>query len=151
MKQFIHVFFVAYGSFNPIKQLIMKNNNFLPLILTLLLFTGFLSFGQWDETDKIVASDRQPGDQFSNYNAVSIYGDYAVAGSSLADHSGLSNAGAAYIYKRDNNCNWIQVQKITANIPAADDNFGFAVAIFENLIVVSSKSDDVDENCFRRS
>lgn len=111
-----------------------------------MLLTGFVNYGQWDETDKIVASDRQPDDEFSSYNAVSIYGDYAVAGASRADHSGLANAGAAYVYKRDNNCNWNQVQKLTADVPFAQDYFGFAVAIFGDFIVISSRNHDYDLN-----
>ena len=124
----------------------MKKKCFLTIIFPLILFTNFLSYGQWDETDKIVASDRQPNDEFSNYNAVSIYGDYAVAGSSRADHSGLSNAGAAYVYKRDNNCNWNQVQKLTADIPFAGDYFGFAVAVFGDFIVISARNNNYDVN-----
>ena len=47
------------------------------------------------EMSKLVASDGNPGDFFGR--AVDIDGEYAIVGSKDADHSGLTNAGAAYI------------------------------------------------------
>lgn len=122
------------------------------LTAAVILLLGTTSmWGQtWSQIDKIVASDRQPGDHFSSASqasyGVSIYGDYAIAGAPNDDHSGFQDAGSAYVYRRDANCNWVQMQKLVAPIPNTSDYFGYAVAIFGNFIVVSGRNDDEDEN-----
>ncbi|GGH69697.1 T9SS type A sorting domain-containing protein [Phaeocystidibacter marisrubri] len=116
--------------------------------LVALSLTGYAQ--SWSQIDKIVASDRQPGDYFSSdlqtSYGVSIFGDYAIVGSPRDDHSGLTNAGSAYIYEKDANCNWVETQKLIS--PDANDNdyFGFAVAMYGDFLVVSARNDDEDEN-----
>jgi hypothetical protein len=58
---------------------------------------------------------------------VAISGDYAIAGAQDEDTGG-SNAGAAYVFKRDGT-SWAQEAKIVASDPEASDEFGCSVAI----------------------
>lgn len=123
----------------------MKPNHRIIMALTMLLLLSPLTYAQtWNEQAKIVASDRQADDIFGSYNGASIYGDYAVVGAERADLPGKTNAGAAYVYKRDANCNWIQIQKLTADIPEAYDYFGFSVAIYDDFMVIGARNDDRD-------
>jgi len=108
--------------------------------LSLLFIILCPTFGnaQWDEKDKLVASDRSAGVRGGEHQAVAIYGDYAVVGSFIAPNGSLTQAGAAYVYKRDENCNWVEVQKLAPDTPLAYDRFGISVAIFGNIIAVGS-------------
>lgn len=54
----------------------------------------------WVEEGKLLASDGSFNDQFGR--AVSISGDRAIVGSYLEDEAG-SDAGAAYVFRRDDN------------------------------------------------
>ncbi|MFK7786473.1 MAG: T9SS type A sorting domain-containing protein [Crocinitomicaceae bacterium] len=102
----------------------------------------------WNETDKIVASDRQVDAFFgglgSGSKEVSIHGDYAVVGAERNDHSGLTDAGAAYIYKKNSLGGWDFQQKLIASNPQANAFFGSAVAIseYEGFIVIGSSHYD---------
>ncbi|MFK7784863.1 MAG: hypothetical protein AB8B56_07100, partial [Crocinitomicaceae bacterium] len=108
------------------------------LSILFIIFLPTFGISQWDEKDKLVASDRQAGKRFSDNNAVAIYGDYAVVGASLHDNGSIIRAGAAYVYKRDEHCNWNFMQKLTQSTPTTYDNFGISVGIFGNTIVVGS-------------
>ncbi len=85
--------------------------------------------GNWTQAQKLVASDRAPGDWYGR--SVAISGNYAVVGAYQEDHNAmgtgtLSEAGSAYIYERDGGGNWNFAQKIVASDRAADDEFGFS-------------------------
>ena len=102
----------------------------------------------WVQQQKIVASDRGAGDTFGH--SVSINGDYAIVGSREEDHDAsggnpLSNAGSAYIFKRDGN-SWVQQQKIVASDRGAGDRFGYAVSINGDYAIVAAFTEDHDAN-----
>jgi hypothetical protein len=79
---------------------------------------------------------------------VSISGDYIVAGAPFEaldenDATSVANSGAAYIFKKDPLSSvWSLWQKIVAGDRAVGDNFGRAVAIHNDYIIVSAPSDD---------
>jgi len=96
-----------------------------------------------------VASDRGFGDLFGS--SVSISGDYAIVGAYNEDHdasggNGLSNAGSAYIYYRNEGGtdNWGEVTKIVASDRAADDFFGVSVSINGDYAIVGAFWEDQD-------
>ncbi len=97
-----------------------------------------LSSGAWEQITKITAADGAENDTFGY--AVSISGDTAVVG---ANYDG-DNAGAVYIFDRDagGEDNWGQIAKLTASDGAAGDNFGCAVDIGGNTLVVGADEDD---------
>ena len=85
------------------------------------------------EVQKIVASDRASNDNFGM--TVSVSGDYAIIGAYAeeeADASGSNTSddnGAAYIFKRENNGNWNEVQKIVASDRVFSEMFGSSTGI----------------------
>jgi hypothetical protein len=103
----------------------------------------------WGQIKKIVASDRGATDYFGY--SVAIAGDYIVVGAhkEAQDASGgttLSDAGSAYVFQKDTGGtdNWGQIKKIVASDRAADDFFGYSVAIAGDYIVVGAYQEDED-------
>ncbi|MGB5713610.1 MAG: FG-GAP repeat protein, partial [Waterburya sp.] len=95
--------------------------------------------GTWTEKIKLQANDKQQWDNFGY--SVSISGNIALVGAYGQDTEG-SNAGAAYIFERDNSGTWSDRKKLFASDAEADDNFGNAVAIGDNFAVVGSPKKD---------
>ncbi len=101
--------------------------------------------GKWREVQNISALDNVAGDFYAH--SVSISGDYAVVGAprESEDTSGintLTHSGSCYIYKRDINGNWLQVQKIVASDRITNGQFGTSVSISGNQLIVGSPSAD---------
>ncbi|MEM7575244.1 MAG: HYR domain-containing protein, partial [Bacteroidota bacterium] len=95
--------------------------------------------GNWVEVQKLTAADRENEDLFGS--SVSIDGNYAIVGSTQDDedpngNSFLSNSGAAYIFERESNGTWTQVQKVTSNARATGFEFGRSVAISASGVAV---------------
>jgi hypothetical protein len=88
-----------------------------------------------DEIKKLLADDAQAGDQFGY--SVGISGDYAIVGAYREDDGG-SDAGAAYIFRRTGANTWDSGTKIVASDAAANDWFGWAVAINGDYAVVGA-------------
>lgn len=87
---------------------------------------------------KLTAADAAAGDQFGF--SASIDGDTAAVGSPFDDDGGTST-GSVYVYTRSGGV-WTQQAKLTASDPAADDRFGFSVAVFGSTIAVGARLDD---------
>jgi FG-GAP repeat/Secretion system C-terminal sorting domain len=101
----------------------------------------------WNEVQKIVSSDRTAGDKFGF--SVSISGNYALVGASGEDHDvdgggQAFDAGSAYIFERDNDGKWTEVQKIVASDRAAQDLFSYSLSISGDYAVVGAYSEDED-------
>ena len=88
----------------------------------------------WSEVQKLTASDAQKNDGYGF--SVDISGDRFLIGA-LGEDSGGHNSGSAYVYELDG-VSWVEVAKLTASDPAADDLFGFSVAISGNRALVGS-------------
>ena len=100
------------------------------------LFERNANTGLWTEVEILVATDAQPGDEFGT--AVALSGDVALVGAPREDSAG-SEAGAAYIYRRDPTTGvWIQEQKIVATDTATGDRFGTSVALEGDLAVIGA-------------
>ena len=67
---------------------------------------------------------------------MAISGDYAIVGSRYDDDKG-SNSGSAYIFKYDGT-NWTQEAKLTASDGQADDRFGEAVSIQDDIAIIGA-------------
>jgi len=94
----------------------------------------------WTEQAKLIASDGAEGDYFGA--SVSIAGDNILVGAWGKDTSGGGDAlGCAYLYTRSGST-WTEKAKITASDGAAEDRFGFAVAVSETTAVVGSYLND---------
>jgi len=97
--------------------------------------------GEYEQVNKITASDAQATDYFGM--SVSISGDYAVAGAPAEDSGGISNAGASYIFKKNAGTGeYEQTQKITASDAQIDDVFGRSVSISGDYALVGADWED---------
>ena len=102
-----------------------------------------LQSGVWNQTAKLLASDRRPSDKFGS--AVAIDGNEIVVGAPFAaDLTALKSFGAAYVFKRAASGWALENQgKLTAGaFRAGTIQFGAAVAIGEGRIAVGAPGDD---------
>ena len=114
--------------------------NTLPLAGSAYIFERNLD-GEWHQKQKIVAPDRFAGDMFGV--AVDLSGETAIVGAWLEneDASGgefMSEAGSAYLFRRDENGVWKHLQKIVASDRSPGDSFGVDVAIDGNYVIVGA-------------
>ena len=113
----------------------------LVLLLIIIFSLGQANAQYWNEVQKIVASDRGESDMFGW--SVSIGGDHAIVGA-IVDRDNASGgvplieAGSAYIFARDGDGNWNEVQKIVASDREGDEWFGNSVAINDNYAIVGA-------------
>jgi hypothetical protein len=102
---------------------------------------------EWIQIQKIFSTDRDDYDRFGW--SVAIDGDYIIVGAyqedhNLADADPRPNAGSAYIFERNEDGVWVQVQKIIAGDRIEGDEFGYSVAIHGTTAVVGAHIDDRD-------
>ena len=106
---------------------------------------GSLTAG-WTQRAKLLATDGAENQFFGA--SVAISGDTVVVGAYGDDDKG-SGSGSAYIYTRDDagslTASWTQRAKLLASDGAANDYFGFSVAISGNTAVVGAYGDDDDK------
>lgn len=98
---------------------------------------------------ELAPNDRRPDDRFGD--AVDIRGEFAIVGSPRHDIDGMENMGAAYIFRKMPLSGWVQVEKLEpfGGLGDREDNFGFSVAIHEDLAVVGAPADSAtDETNF---
>ena len=94
----------------------------------------------WIEDDIIQSDDIAEGDQFG-YD-VDISGTRAVIGALFHNDLGF-NTGAAYIFERQAG-QWVQTRKIVASDRTDFDQFGQAVAIDGDTVLIAAPRDDDD-------
>ncbi|MGA9278338.1 FG-GAP repeat protein [Ilumatobacter sp.] len=93
--------------------------------------------GGYAET-KLTASDATPGDLFGS--SVAVSGDTIVVGA-RGDDDNVSESGSAYVYEPDGVGGYTET-KLTATDAAANDYFGWSVAVSGDTIVVSAPGSD---------
>ncbi len=98
--------------------------------------------GNWNQTQKIVASNRASEDNFGN--SVFINGNYIIVGApnrkrDIAGGNILNYSGAAYLYEKDSNDHWNEVQIVIASDRAELGQFGTSVAISKHFAVVGTR------------
>ena len=92
----------------------------------------------WTQQAKLTASDGAEDDWFGR--SVAVDGDTAVTGAPGDDDNG-SVSGSAYVFTRSGGI-WTQQAKLTASDGAADDAFGFSVAVDGDTAVIGAYEDD---------
>ncbi|MDD2790184.1 MAG: FG-GAP repeat protein [Sulfurimonas sp.] len=103
--------------------------------------------GTITQVAKLEASDPELNDKFGE--SVSMSGDYIVVGAYLEDTNG-SDAGSAYLFKRNSDTNISQLVKFQANDAQAGTQFGNSVSIDGDYIVVGAMFEDTsDDNVSR--
>ena len=93
----------------------------------------------WQAQQKLLASDGAGEDERFG-GKVAVDGDVAVLGAPTATLS-VGEEGAAYVFVRTGTT-WVEAQKLVATGGQAYDNFGEAVAISGDTILVGSPYDD---------
>lgn len=99
------------------------------------------NFGNWNETQKIVASDRESGDEFGE--SVSISGNYIIVGTTEKDYvdqngTKFYEAGAAYIFECNELDVWVEVKKIISPNVYNKGLFGSSVAVSGDYVIVGA-------------
>ncbi|MFP4557739.1 MAG: T9SS type A sorting domain-containing protein [Bacteroidales bacterium] len=96
----------------------------------------------WQQIKKLVALDASADDNFGI--SVAIDGNVAVVGARYNDANGNTDAGAAYIFYKDEEGtnNWGLRKKITPYSAHAYDQFGTSVDISGNTIIVGANRKD---------
>ncbi|MEO0795177.1 MAG: hypothetical protein AAFX93_08455 [Verrucomicrobiota bacterium] len=92
------------------------------------------------EIAKLVSSDIADDDRFGQ--AVAISDSYALVGAHRDDDNG-SRSGSAYLFETDT---WQETHKLTAPDGAAEDFFGFSVAVTEEYAAIGAFRDRDDPN-----
>ena len=100
-----------------------------------LVLCGGPRVGRAEELARLMAMDRQSGDDFGF--SVAISGDCALVGAPGKDTLD-SDAGAAYIFRFDG-AYWVQEAKLLASDGAMGDAFGVAVAISGDYALVGAE------------
>jgi hypothetical protein len=104
--------------------------------------TGATTWTQQDKLQNSSAGDNQ------GFN-VAISGDTAVVGSPKRTVNGLTNAGRVYVYTRGTSTNWVSQSSFSPTDGAANAQFGYSVAIDEQLIAVGSPFSTVGGNSYQ--
>ena len=92
----------------------------------------------WVEEQKLTAFDAAASDWFGF--SVSVSGGTAVVGAYLADCSAGNDCGAAYVF-RFNGSDWVGEQKLTASDKGQGDEWGLAVSLSGETILVGANRD----------
>ncbi|MGD9547331.1 MAG: T9SS type A sorting domain-containing protein [Candidatus Krumholzibacteriia bacterium] len=95
------------------------------------------------ETAVLFSSDAAAGDDFGW--SLAVEGTTLVVGAPNADVAGNSSQGAVYVFE-DQVGSWVQIQKLTASDGAAFDQFGFAVAVSGDLMVIGAEEAPIGPN-----
>jgi|GEM_PF-2121908 len=94
--------------------------------------------GNWSQIAKLTANDGARNDYFGI--SVSISNNQAIVGAYYDDDSG-SQSGSAYIFENQNG-NWNQIAKLTADDANVYDRFGISVSIIDDYAFVGAHLDD---------
>ncbi|MEM7658068.1 MAG: T9SS type A sorting domain-containing protein [Bacteroidota bacterium] len=101
--------------------------------------------GGWQQTQKLVTSDRSALSQFGY--SVMMDGNHALIGApfealGLSGDSAVEDAGAVYAFQKDSNGVWQETQKLVASDRATFDWFGEEVVMEGNIALISAKGRD---------
>ncbi len=117
------------------------------------------SMGSWSQQAILQADNAGGSDNFGS--SVALSGDTLVVGvpweasgaagvtnggssGSAGSDDSASGAGAAYVFVRDSNGNWSQQAYLKASNTEAYDNFGSAIAVDGDTLVVGAPSESSD-------
>jgi hypothetical protein len=109
------------------------------------------SDGAWAQEAYLKASNTESGDRFGF--SVAVSGDLAAVGAFSEDSgaagingdgsdNSVADAGAVYIYERNQAGQWAPQAYIKASNPDENDQFGMALALSGNTLVVSAEGED---------
>jgi hypothetical protein len=100
------------------------------------------SYQNWSQQQKLSANDGEDDDRLGYSVAINSSWNTIVVGAPYDNVSGRVNQGSAYIFTR-NISTWSQQWKLTAGGGAANDWYGYSVAISGYEVVVGAPLSDV--------
>ena len=111
------------------------------LIVMLLITPAYAQDHKQYENQKFKASDAK----FFSFFGVSmdIEQDTTIIGAMYHTHSGETDAGAAYIFEKNNDNLWEESAYVTASDAADSDKFGRATAISGNTLLIGSPDSQI--------
>lgn len=92
----------------------------------------------WQEEARLSASDPAADSEFGS--SVAIDADNVVIGARLS-HAPQNDSGAAYVFHHDGS-SWLEQSKLAPSDSAANDHFGFSVAVSGNAALVGMPLDE---------
>jgi hypothetical protein len=112
-------------------------------------FTDKVNNGGWGnqnaiENSSVTNTDTQADDNFGT--SVDVHLDYAIVGSPRKNVGANADQGRVYVLNKSTNGAWIQNATLNASDGAANDSFGYSVAIFGNYAVVGAPNKDIGGN-----
>ncbi len=93
---------------------------------------------EWVLISSLFADDNQSDDEFGY--SIQLSGSRLITGAPKADANG-TDSGAAYIFER-NESGWFQTAKLFPSGLSANDEFGYSVAIEDDLAYVGARQKD---------
>jgi hypothetical protein len=101
---------------------------------------AFASFGdEWVQPQKLTGGQGSP--RANAGSSLALFGDRILFGAPYQDHLDQHGAGAAYVYRYDGS-RWWPEQKLLANDLAAQDQFGTAVLLQDDWLMVGAPLQD---------
>jgi hypothetical protein len=97
----------------------------------------------WTQQAKLTAFDGAAGDLFGY--SVATFGETAVVGAYTDDVGAIPDQGSAYVFTRSGTT-WTQQAQLTASDGASFDNFGIAISISGETVLVGVWNDDIGAN-----
>ncbi|MFC6964599.1 FG-GAP repeat protein [Halocatena marina] len=97
--------------------------------------------GSFAETQKLLASDVQAGDEFGT--SVAIVEDLIIVGALFADNENGVDTGVTYVFERQGDA-FTETQTLLADDGQAGDRFGGSVAIAGDTIVIGALSENTN-------
>lgn len=97
----------------------------------------------WIEVDKLVAPDPGTFDQFGQ--SVATDGQRIVVGTPFHYHNySPDSVGAAYLWERDQEGNWVFVKELLPDDGQQGDYFGWSVAVYGDAVAVGAPHEDAN-------
>ena len=97
----------------------------------------------WSQQTQLIAADGAADDEFGS--SVAFSNDKALIGASLDTVGANSEQGSAYVFMRSGTI-WTEQAHLIASDGAADDQFGWSVALDGDTALVGAHRDDVGAN-----
>jgi uncharacterized repeat protein (TIGR01451 family) len=98
------------------------------------------SAGAWNLVSKFTASDGEAGDEFGA--SLALGSTHLIVGTPLDDNAANTNQGSAHVFAL-NAGSWSFQTKLTASDGGWGDQFGGAVALSGNTVLIGAVADDV--------
>jgi len=92
--------------------------------------------------EKLLNPDATPKAEFGR--SVAIQGGRVFVGARFAQAGDVEEAGAVYVFEKNKNT-WRYEEKVVSPAPQKGDNFGRAIAIQGNLLVVTARKNDAEK------